>query len=306
MPAPKVKTHRYRVEAGGVVQLERIPTRDSLAEFDRKALRKALAKQLGRIVHLQEKLFVSNSGSLLLVFQGMDAAGKDGVIRAVTHGVNPQGFSIASFKEPTEDELAHSWLHRHWTALPPRGQIALFNRSHYEEVLVVRVHPEYLASRRLPWRAIDDSFWGERLEDIRGFERHLVRNGTRVVKFFLHVSPEEQRRRFIRRLDDPAKNWKFKLSDTQERMFWDDYRAAYQDAIAATCTDDAPWFVVPADSKPAMRLIVAAVIAETLRSMSPRLPATSDEEQKTIDEYRQTLTGASQPEPTHEHADGAA
>ena len=296
MPGPKVKTGRYRVRADDVVQLNHIRTRDAYAQEKRKDLAKALTKQLRRIGRLQEKLFVSDRQSLLLVFQGMDAAGKDGVIRAVTHGVNPQGFSIANFREPTEEELRHSWMQRHWVAVPGRGQIALFNRSHYEEVLIVRVHPEYIENRRLPPRVIDEHFWRERMDDIRAFERHLLANGTRIVKFFLHLSREEQHRRFIRRLDDPEKHWKFKLSDTTERMFWNDYRRVYEETIGATCTDDAPWYIVPADHKPAMRLIVATVIAEALSAMSPELPVTSPEQQRTINEYRQTLTAGPPPD----------
>ena len=210
--------------------------------------------------------------SLLLVFQAMDAAGKDGTIKHVMSGVNPQGCEVTSFKSPSDLELDHDYLWRAERALPERGRIGIFNRSHYEEVLVVRVHPEYLGSQKLPQKLITKDIWKERFEDIREFERHLSRNGTVVRKFFLHVSKEEQRKRFLQRLNEPKKNWKFSANDVRERQHWDKYQDAYEDMIRHTATEDAPWYVVPADNKWFTRIVVASAIIETLQSLDLHFP----------------------------------
>ena len=270
----------YRVATDAAIDLHSFPTRHEFGGAP-KRLRKALACQRRRIRTMQERLFASATASLLLVFQGLDAAGKDGAIRAVLNGVNPQGISVTSFREPQGEELAHSWLRRHWLALPARGRIAVFNRSHYEEVLMVRVHPELLAARRLP-QPPDEGFWNARLDDICAFERHLARNGTHIAKFYLHVSEEEQRRRILRRLADPARQWKFQPSDLTETRFREDHLRAAEAALATTATPEAPWLVVPADHKPTARLIVATAIADTLAAMAPELPAPSAETKQAI------------------------
>lgn len=269
----------YRLTGEVAVDLDSFPTRDEAGGG--KGLRRALACQRRRIRAMQERLFASATSSLLLVFQGLDAAGKDGAIRAVFDGVNPQGISVTSFKQPQGEELAHSWLRRHWLALPARGRIAVFNRSHYEEVLMVRVHPELLAARRLP-QAPTEEFWNTRLDDIRAFERHLVGNGTHIAKFYLHVSEEEQRRRILRRLADPARQWKFQPSDLTEMHFRDEHLRAVEAAIAATAAPEAPWFVVPADHKPTARLIIATAIADTIATMAPELPEPTAETKQAV------------------------
>ena len=279
-------TSQYRVAANAAVDLASIPTRHGLADIRKPG--KRLVRQRRRIARFQERLFASSSTSLLLVFQGMDAAGKDGAIRAVLKGVNPQGISVTSFKEPVGAELSHSWLWRHWLAVPARGQIGVFNRSHYEEVAVVRVHPELLAARGLP-HPPPEEFWDERLDDIRAFERHLVQNGTHIVKFYLHVSREEQRRRIMRRLDDPKRQWKFHSSDITETALREEYLSAYQTAIAATATESAPWFIVPADHKPTARLIIATAIAETLTAMAPEMPRPGPDALRAIADFRDSL-----------------
>lgn len=284
-------TSQYRVSANAAVDLAAIPTRHGLADIRKPG--KRLARQRRRIARFQERLFASSRTSLLLVFQGMDASGKDGAIRAVFKGVNPQGISVTSFKEPAGEELTHSWLWRHWLTVPARGQIGVFNRSHYEEVAVVRVHPELLAARGLA-HPPPEEFWDERLRDIRAFERHLHVNGTHIVKFYLHVSQEEQRRRIMRRLDDPKRQWKFHSSDITETALREEYLSAYQTAIAATATEFAPWFIIPADHKPTARLMVATVIVETLAAMAPEMPRPGPDALRAIAHFRDSL--ASMPE----------
>jgi PPK2 family polyphosphate:nucleotide phosphotransferase len=225
-----------------------------------------------RLAELQEKLYAQDRWSVLCVFQAIDAAGKDGTIKHVMSGVNPAGVQVTSFKVPGPEELAHDFLWRSVRALPPRGRIGIFNRSHYEEVLVVRVHPEILERQRLPRELIGRKLWDQRLRAIAGFERYLARQGTVVLKFFLHLSKEEQKRRFLARLDEPDKHWKFSTADLAERDHWDAYQAAYQAAIAATAAPDAPWFVVPADNKWFTRLIVGAALIEALDKLDLRIP----------------------------------
>ena len=250
------------------------------AEQDLDAFRNELDQAQGL-------LYADASWALLIVIQALDAAGKDGTIKHVMSGINPQGCRVVAFKQPSSEELRHDYLWRCVRELPERGQIGIFNRSYYEEVLVPRVHPEVLAAQRLP--ATGKHLWEERYESINGFERHLVRNGTRVVKFFLHVSKEEQRRRFLKRLDDPAKQWKFNEADVAERKFFDDYQRAYEEALTATSTSWAPWFVVPADDKPTLRALVAGVMVHVVDQLHLPPPTVSDDQVEVLAKARQAL-----------------
>jgi PPK2 family polyphosphate:nucleotide phosphotransferase len=231
-----------------------------------------LAGGVARIEELQQRLYAQGQWGVLMVFQGMDAAGKDGVIKHVMAGINPQGCEVHAFKAPSAEELAHDFLWRTGKDVPARGRIGIFNRSHYEEVLAVRVHPELLARQNLPPDATDKNIWKRRFKAIRAFEHHLARNGTVVLKFHLRISKEEQRKRFLARLDDPFKRWKFSVNDTAEREYWDDYMAAYQEMIRETSTDDAPWYVVPADHKHVAWLVVSAAIIEALEGLKLEYP----------------------------------
>jgi PPK2 family polyphosphate:nucleotide phosphotransferase len=222
---------------------------------------------------LQERLYAQDKWAVLMILQGMDASGKGGIIEHVLYGVNPVGCEVHSFKAPTADELDHTFLWRVAQRVPPRGRIGIFDRSHYEECLIVRVHPEILAKQKLPPSLVTKNIWKERFEDIRAFERHLVRNGTVVLKFHLRISREEQRQRFLDRIDDPNKNWKFNMGDVKERELWPRYMAAYQDIIRKTSTKEAPWIVVPADSKWFARLVVSAALIEALEKINPKFPA---------------------------------
>jgi PPK2 family polyphosphate:nucleotide phosphotransferase len=237
----------------------------------------------------QEKLYAQDRWALLLVFQAMDAAGKDSTIKHVMSGVNPQGCEVTSFKAPSSLELDHDYLWRTAKALPERGRIGIFNRSHYEEVLVVRVHPEYLAAQKLPSKLVTKNLWKNRYDDIRAFERYLSRNGVVIRKFFLHVSKEEQRKRFLKRLDEPGKNWKFSAADVTEREYWKKYMNAYEDMIRHTATKHSPWYVVPADNKWFTRIIVASAIIETLQSLHLRYPTLSKSKLKDLAVAREAL-----------------
>jgi PPK2 family polyphosphate:nucleotide phosphotransferase len=227
---------------------------------------------VARLAELQQRLYANGRWAVLVVLQGMDAAGKDGVVKHVMSGINPQGCAVQAFKTPSAEELAHDFLWRSAKGLPERGHIGIFNRSHYEEVLVVRVHPEMLARQKLPSTLTDRGIWQQRFKDICGFERHLVRNGTLVLKFHLRISKEEQRRRFLARLDDPVKRWKFSMADVAERAHWDQYMAAYEDMIRGTSTDDAPWYVVPADHKHVAWVVISAAIIEALEMLKLDYP----------------------------------
>jgi PPK2 family polyphosphate:nucleotide phosphotransferase len=231
-----------------------------------------LAAGIARLEELQQRLYANGQWAVLLVLQGMDAAGKDGVIKHVMSGVNPQGCEVHGFKAPSEEELRHDFLWRTTVRLPENGRIGIFNRSHYEEVLAVRVHPEMLARQKLPLRAVGKDIWQRRFQDIRTFERHLSRNGTLILKFHLRISREEQRKRFLARLDEPAKRWKFSMNDVIERKRWDEYMAAYEDMIRATSTDYAPWYVIPADHKHVAWLVVSAAIIEALEGLKLEFP----------------------------------
>jgi len=239
---------------------------------DKPGAKEMLAKGVQWLAEEQDKLYAQDRWSVLLVFQAMDAAGKDGTIKHVMSGVNPQGCQVYSFKAPSPEELDHDFLWRTTKCLPERGRIGIFNRSYYEEVLVVRVHQAILARQKLPQQLVTKRIWDERLEDIAAFERYLARNGTVILKFFLHVSRKEQKERFMERLDQPEKNWKFAAGDVHERRYWDDYMAAYEDAIRATAAKHAPWYVVPADNKWFTRMVVAAAIVEALEKLDLEYP----------------------------------
>lgn len=257
-------------------------------EVDEDALEDAREKRTEAIGELQRKLYADDHYSALFVFQAMDAGGKDSTIRHVFTGVNPAGFQVSSFKAPSAEELDHDFLWRIARRLPERGRIGVFNRSHYEEVLVVRVHPEYLEGQRLPNYDLD-TIWGERFESIRSFERHLADNGTVIVKFFLNVSLDEQKERFLRRIDKPSKNWKFNEGDVEERKRWPDYMHAFEEALNATSRPWAPWYAIPADSKPYMRLQVARIVQQTLESLGVDYPEVGDEAKAELAKCRRML-----------------
>lgn len=280
----------YRVHFDGsfrVAKSDTAPPEDDQGK--KKKHKKALNACIERMRELQRAMYADDSWSLLLVFQAMDAAGKDGTIRAVMSGVNPAGCQVYSFKKPSEEELDHDFLWRINRRLPERGRIGIFNRSHYEEVLVVRVHPEYLEGQKLPGKFALEQLWQDRFESIRAFERHLARSGTVILKFWLNVSKEEQRSRFLDRIDEPESNWKFNPGDISERGHWDSYMEAYEDALNQTSRPWAPWFSIPADEKPYMRLKVAEIIVETLEKMAPKYPEVNDDVRKRLMAYREQL-----------------
>jgi PPK2 family polyphosphate:nucleotide phosphotransferase len=255
----------------------------------KKVLKKELEKEVELLHELQRVFYAHDRHSLLLVFQAMDAAGKDSTIRAVMSGVNPAGCQVHSFKQPTPNELDHDYLWRTNRCMPERGKIGIFNRSYYEEVLVVRVHPEYLKYQQLPASLDLSNVWSERFESIRDMEKHLARNGTVILKFWLNVSKEEQRQRFLSRLDEPHKNWKFSSGDVEERGHWDDYMQAYDEALNATSRPWAPWYAIPADDKPYMRLTVARIIRQTMESLALEYPKVDKKERARFDEMRKLL-----------------
>ena len=270
---------RYRVRHGKDFKLKHHDPADTAGHILSKRQAEALQRtSVERLAALQVKLYAQDRWSMLCVFQAMDAAGKDGTISHVMSGVNPQGVQVSSFKAPGPEELAHDFLWRAARALPQRGHIGIHNRSHYEEVLVVRVHPAILDKQRLPSELLGKKLWDQRLAAIAGFERYLARQGTVVLKFFLNLSKAEQKRRFLARLDEPGKNWKFSEADLAERAYWDDYQDAYQEAIAATASPDAPWFVVPADNKWFTRLVVVAAMIEALDGLDLKIPQMSADE----------------------------
>jgi len=254
---------------------------------------KLLRKHTEELSSLQTRLYANNRYSVLVIFQAMDAAGKDGAIKHVMSGVNPQGCQVFSFKHPSEEELDHDFLWRTTRSLPGRGMIGIFNRSYYEEVLIVRVHPEILASEGLPQESVQEkSVWKDRYRSIVDLEKHLHRNGTRIIKLFLHISKEEQKKRLLRRLDDPDKIWKFNVGDLAERELWEDYMKAYEECLAATSTRDSPWYVVPADDKKTARLIVSRVILETMQALRLSFPKPDAEDRKELQSIREKLTAS--------------
>ncbi|MGH8072394.1 MAG: polyphosphate kinase 2 family protein [Candidatus Entotheonellia bacterium] len=248
-----------------------------------------LEKSLEDLAEAQERLWADDRYAVLVVLQAMDAAGKDGTIKHVMSGVNPQGCQVFSFKKPSAEDLDHNFLWRYMKSLPERGRIGIFNRSYYEDVLVVKVHPELLTSQKLPPGKRGKAFWEARYEDINAFEQHLVRNGTLILKFFLHVSKQEQKRRFLERLENPEKHWKFSASDLAERGFWEQYTAAYEDALSATCTKWAPWYVVPADDKWATRAVVADILTTTIGGLDLQYPEVTEAQRQALDQARQQL-----------------
>jgi PPK2 family polyphosphate:nucleotide phosphotransferase len=258
-------------------------------DLDKDEAKAVLAGDLDRLSELQERLYADDRWSLLIVLQAMDAAGKDGVIKHVMTGLNPQGCLVHSFKAPSPSDLEHDFLWRAAQYLPARGDIGIFNRSHYEEVLVVRVHPEFLERQRIPKDLVGKDIWKERFKSIRAFERHLARNGTVVLKFFLHVSKEEQRHRFLARLEQPAKRWKFSMGDVAERKLWDKYMAAYEDMVRATSRPHAPWYVVPANNKPFARLVVAKAMIEALEKLDLKFPKVDPAALKEMEKVRKAL-----------------
>ena len=264
---------RYRIDHPGRFRLSAIDCADTCGiDFDKDEAKAMLADDIKRLAHLQQRLYADGRWALLIVLQGMDASGKDGIIKHAMTGINPQGCEVHAFKAPSVEELDHDFLWRAARCLPERGRIGIFNRSHYEEVLVVRVHPELLQRQQLPAAVTRKNVWKHRFESIRGFEHHLARNGMVVLKFFLHVSHEEQRKRLLERVDDPAKRWKFSMSDIAERERWDEYMDAYEDMIRETSRHYAPWYVVPADNKPFARLVVASAIIAALEELDLQFP----------------------------------
>jgi PPK2 family polyphosphate:nucleotide phosphotransferase len=277
-----------------------IKLKDWLTDDDDKPVVKAEGEELLKtdilkLSEIQEKLYASNRYSVLVVIQAMDAAGKDSVIKHVMSGLNPQGVSVTPFKTPSHQELEHDYLWRHYIALPARGMVGIFNRSHYENVLVTRVHPEYILSENLPGiesvADIDKSFWEKRFRQINHFERILVDNGTVILKFFLHVSKKEQKKRFLERINDPAKNWKFSSTDIKERALWKEYRKAYENMLENTSNLLAPWFIIPADDKWFTRLVIANIIVNELSRLDLRYPQLSDQQKKNLDNSKKLLTG---------------
>ncbi len=248
-----------------------------------------LTQDVSALAEAQDRLYAANSWSILIILQAMDAAGKDSTIKHVMSGVNPQGCQVYSFKHPSAKELDHNFLWRYARVVPERGCIGIFNRSYFEEVLVVRVHPELVQAERIPGAKLNDGFWADRYDDINAFERHLVRNSTVILKFFLHLSRDEQRKRFLKRLKDPRKHWKFAAADLTERGFWDDYMKAYEQAISATSTKWAPWYVIPADHKWVTRALVSRIITTTIESLDLRYPEVTEAQKAVIAEARKQL-----------------
>jgi len=285
-----IHADEFRVRAGKKIDLSKWPTRVKPNYASKEEYKALLAEHTEKLSARQTLLYASNQYALLLIFQAMDAAGKDSAIKHVMSGVNPQGCQVFSFKHPSAEELAHDFLWNATRRLPERGHIGIFNRSYYEEVLVVRVHPEILAGENLPRDLSDkDTIWRDRYRSIVNLEDHLHRNGTRVIKFFLHLSMEEQRKRFLKRIDDPEKNWKFGADDIKERGFWKDYMKAYEACLSATSTRTAPWYVVPADDKETTQLIVSRVVLDALKDLKMNYPASDPERQKELQGIRKML-----------------
>ena len=288
----KMNAEDFRVRQGKNVRLAKWPTVVKPVYRSRKQYQKLLADHLGELSALQQLQYASNSYAVLLIFQAMDAAGKDGAIKHVMSGVNPQGCQAFSFKHPSATELQHDFLWRTTQCLPERGRIGIFNRSYYEEVLIARVHPEILRSEALASDLLDKkTVWTDRYRSIVDLENHLTRNGTRIIKFFLHLSKEEQRKRFLARIDDPDKNWKFSDADIAERKLWNKYMQAYENCLSATSTRHAPWYVVPADDKDNARLIVSQIVLDTLGTLGMTYPQSNAKRRRELQSFREQLTG---------------
>lgn len=290
-------TNLFRVKPGTKVRLKDHDPgwagTDEMKELGKDRLKERaeefLKQKLHKLAEAQELLWASDTHSVLVVLQGIDAAGKDGTIKHVMSGVNPQGCRVVSFKKPNDHDLDHNWLWRIWRNVPERGQICIFNRSHYEDVLVVRVHPELLDSSKLPPGKRNEAFWEQRYADINAFERHLAENGTLILKFFLNLSKKEQKRRFMERLDNPEKHWKFSTADLAERQHWDEYREAYEKAITATSTKWAPWYIIPADHKWVTRTAVAEIVTRSILSLNLKHPQVSEAQRKSLAAARKQL-----------------
>jgi len=286
----KINAADYRVPVAKKVNLKKWPTLVKPVYKSKEQYQQMLAAQVAELSAMQQRLYASDDYSVLLIFQAMDTAGKDGAIRHVMSGVNPQGCQVYSFKHPSVAELDHDFLWRTIQCLPERGRIGIFNRSYYEEVLIVRVHPEILHNQGLPDALLNEkTIWAERYHSMNELEKHLHRNGTRVIKFFLHLSEEEQRKRFLKRIDEPEKNWKFSLADVEERKYWKDYMKAYEACLGATSTQHAPWYVVPADDKENARLIIAEIILDAFRALKLTFPQTDAKHTAELQEIRKLL-----------------
>ena len=286
----KIDINEFRVPPNKKVKLDKWPTLITPVYDSKKEYRALLNAQVAALSEQQEMQYASNSYAVLVIFQAMDAAGKDSAIKHVMSGINPQGCQVFSFKHPSAIELDHDYLWRTTRALPERGRIGIFNRSYYEEVLAVRVHPEILEAQRIPDSSINgQDIWQERYRSIVGMERHLHHNGTRIIKFFLHLSKEEQRKRLLARIDKPEKNWKISLADVEERAFWDQYMQAYQDCLSETSTPEAPWYIVPADDKANARLIISHIILDTFKSLELNFPTPSEEHARELQLIRRQL-----------------
>ena len=289
-----MKTDKFLVREGAKVKLKDHPTDFTGDYTDKEKAAKDLEKNITRIGELQDVMYAQDIYSLLIVFQAMDAAGKDSTIEHVMTGINPQGCSVTSFKQPSSEELDHDFLWRCARAVPERGKIGIFNRSHYEEVLVVRVHPQILQAQRLPEKVKNDKkIWEKRYKQIRNFEDNLAENGTHILKFFLNVSKDEQKKRFLARIEEPEKNWKFSAGDAKERALWSDYMNAYTEAVSATSTANAPWYIIPADKKWFMRLAVSQVIVDKMESMKLAYPTVSGAEKADLEEAKRLLESES-------------
>jgi PPK2 family polyphosphate:nucleotide phosphotransferase len=290
-------TKPFRITNGKDFRLRDIDPGDTLGygSEDKPRSKEALARGIEALAKLQDMLYAQDRWAVLLIFQAMDAAGKDGTIKHVMSGVNPQGCEVFSFKSPSAEDLDHDYMWRCLKCLPQRGRIGIFNRSYYEETLIVRVHPEFLEQQKLPPELVTKDIWEERYQDIRSIERYLSRTGVVIRKFFLHVSKPEQKKRFLERLETPQKNWKFSANDIKEREFWNDYMKAYQDMICNTATKYAPWYVVPADNKWFTRAVVAAAVVETLSSLNLKYPKVSQEKLKEFAAAKQLLLGGKSP-----------
>jgi PPK2 family polyphosphate:nucleotide phosphotransferase len=279
----------FRITNGEKFRLKDYDPADTGGLKDKDKALKMLEHSVAALSHLQEKLYAQDQWAALLIFQAMDAAGKDGAIKHVMSGINPEGCDVTSFKAPSHEELDHDYLWRSHLAMPQRGKFGIFNRSYYEEVLVVRVHPEILSTQQLPKELSDKDVWENRYKDIKNFEKYLQRNGIVILKFFLHLSKEEQKRRFLERLEMPEKNWKFSMADVKERGFWKDYQLAYEDMIQNTATKQAPWYVIPADNKWFTRLAVASAIIEALHGLDLQFPEVDAEKKRELENVRKAL-----------------
>jgi PPK2 family polyphosphate:nucleotide phosphotransferase len=286
----KIKSEKFQVGENKSVKLKHWPTAVNPFYQSKEEYKEILEAHVSEMSKLQNLLYANSQYALLLIFQAMDAAGKDGAIKHVMSGLNPQGCEVFSFKRPSQTELGHDFLWRTTVCLPQRGRIGIFNRSYYEETLILRVHPNLLAPEGIPVELIDQKkIWKQRFQSVTDLEKHLHRNGTRIVKFFLHLSKEEQRKRFLSRIENPHKNWKLSQDDIRERELWDDYMAAYQKCLGATSTEHAPWFVVPADDKQNARLIISQIVLDTLKSLRLKFPEITKEREKELRDIRKML-----------------